>query len=267
MVQTRFQRAQIRRVLCAAALLAALGLVAGPAVGAGGLDPESDKILQAMSSYLTTAKAFSMNADVALEVILKNGQKLQFCSSYSILMRRPSEFRIQVKGVLADAEFTFDGKTLTLFGRKRSAYLQRPVAGTIDDAIHAWESETGLPATGADLLLTSSYSILSSGVEKSTYLGTAYVNGTECHHLTFRKDDVDLQLWVQVGEKPLPMKYVITTKWITGAPQFEVALRDWNTNPQIKDRTFTFAVPEGARKLESVPIEELDEFAWTKEAR
>jgi hypothetical protein len=115
--------------------------------------------------------------------------------------------------------------------------------------------------------LANVYSIISSEVETSTYLGTGYVNGIECHHLAFRKADVDLQLWVQTGDRPLPMKYIITTKWMTGAPQFELILRDWNTSPQIEAGQFTFAVPEGARKLESVPIEEMDEFPWTGEAQ
>ncbi len=244
-----------------------LTIVVAPAIGADTIDPEADRILKSMSSYLTTATAFSMDADVALEVILTNGQKLQLCSSNSLLLRRPSEFRIQMRGGVADAEFTFDGKTLTLFARKRNEYVQRPVTGTIDDAIRAWELETGIPATGADLLLTSVYSIISSDVEMSTYLGTGYVNGIECHHLAFRKADVDLQLWVQAGDRPLPMKYIITTKWMTGAPQFEVILRDWNMSPRIEAGQFTFAVPEGARKLESVPIEGMDDFPWAGEAQ
>jgi hypothetical protein len=242
-------------------------VLGAPATGAEGMDPEADKILKSMSSYLTTAKAFSMNADVALEVVLQNGQKLQLCSSYSLLLRRPSEFPIRVKGMVADAEFTFDGKTLTLFGRKRNAYVQRDVRGTIDDAIRAWEWETGIAATGADLLLTRVYSILTSEVETSAYFGTGYVNGVECHHLALRKDEVDLQLWVETGDRPLPVKYVITTKWMTGAPQFELVLRDWNMSPEIKDGQFTFSAPEGARKLDKVPIEEMDEFPVAKEAQ
>jgi hypothetical protein len=256
-----------RNAVRAIAIGVLLTVVALPAMGAEQLDPEVDKILKAMSSYLTTAKAFSLNADVALEVVLKNGQKVQLCSSQVLLLRRPSEFRIQVKGKVADAEFTFDGKTLTLFGRKRNAYVQRQVTGTIDDAIHKWEYETGISATGADLLLTGVYSILSSGVESSTYFGTAWINGIEVHHLALRKDDVDLQLWVQTGDRPLPIKYVITTKWLTGEPQFELVLRDWNMSPQIKDNQFTFVVPKGAKKLESVPIEEMDEFPRTKEGQ
>lgn len=255
-----------RHAARAASLCVLLTAITMPALGAGAVDPEADRILKAMSSYLAKTKAFSIDTDVTLEVVLQNGQKVQLCSSQKLLVRRPSEFRIRVKGMVADAEFFFDGKTFTLFGVRRNAYVQRDVPGTIDDAFRRFEYETGIPATGADLLFSDPYAILGSGIESSTYFGTAWVNGVECHHLAFRKDRVDWQIWVQTGDKPLPMKYVITTKWQTGAPQYELIFRDWNTSPQITDKQFTFSVPAGARKLDTVPIEDMDEFPWTKEA-
>jgi hypothetical protein len=241
-------------------------VVAGAVPGmraAESMDPEADKILKSMSSYLANTKAFSMNADAALEVVLKNGQKLQFCNSQTLVVRRPSGFLIKIKGKVADAAFTFDGKTLTLYSVKRNAYFQRAVPGTIDDAFLAIESETGIPATGADLLFADPYAILSRDIESSAYVGTAYVDGIECHHIAFRKDLVDWQLWVQTGDRPLPMKYVITTKWDTGAPQFELNLRDWNTSPPITGKEFTFLAPEGARKLDAMPAD-MDEFPFTE---
>jgi hypothetical protein len=254
-----------RNAARAAALCALLTAMVFPVVGAEGIDPQADKILKSMSSYLANTKAFSINTDVTLEVVLQTGQKVQLCSSQKLLVRRPSEFRIRVKGMVADAEFLFDGKTFTLFGVRRNAYVQRDVPGTIDDAFRKFEYETGIPATGADLLFSDPYPILSSGIESSAYFGIAYVNGIECHHLAFRKNRVDWQIWVQTGDKPLPMKYVITTKWQTGAPQYELILRDWNTSPQVTDKQFTFSAPQGAKKLDAVPIEDMDEFPWTKE--
>jgi hypothetical protein len=199
--------------------------VATPATSADGVDPKADGILKAMSSYLAATRAFSMNAEVALEVVMRNGQKLQLMSTETLAVRRPSEFRIHVKGMVADADFVFDGKMLTLYGRKPNVYVQRAVA----------------------------------------YVGTAYVDGIECHHLAFREDQFDWQLWVQAGEKPLPMRYVITSTWQTGAPQLEVSLRDWNTSPQISDKQFTFRVPEGARKLDAMPNEDIDDVDSVKE--
>jgi len=86
------------------------------------------------------------------------------------------------------------------------------------------------------------------------------VNGVECHNLAFRQEKTDWQLCVQVGDAPLPMKYIITTKWMTGAPQYSVRYRDWDTKPQFEANRFEFSAPEGARKLETIEANEVGEL-------
>ena len=244
-----------------------ISLATVPAMSADGIDPDADRILQSMSSYLGGTKAFSMNADIDFEIVAPNGQKLQLSSLATFVMERPAKFHTTRKGMIADAEFIFDGETLTLHGMNLNDYAQIQVSGTIDDAILAYELETGLPAPGADLFFADPYAILSSGVESGVYVGTAYVNGVECHHLAFREAKVDWQLWVKAGDAPLPMKYVITSKWFTGAPQYEIRLRDWNTNPKIKGDEFTFSAPKGATRLETMPVNEMGEFTSTEEGQ
>ena len=238
----------------------AICLSPGPVMSAEGIDPEADKILKSMSSYLGETKAFSVNTDIDFEFVTGNGQKLQLSSFATAVLKRPGKFHIQRKGMIADAEFIFDGKTLTLYGKNLNVYAQIEVPGTIDDAIRAYELETGIPAPGADLLFADPFAILSSGVENSAYLGIAHVNGVECHHLAFREAKVDWQLWVKKGNAPLPIKYVITSKWHTAAPQYEVRLRDWNTKPRIKTGQFDFSAPKGARRLETIPVNEMGEL-------
>ena len=242
------------------ALIFAFYLAPGPVMSVEDVDPDADNILKSMSSYLGEMEAFSMNADIDFEIVSRNGQKLQFSSFATAVLKRPAEFHIQRKGMIANLDFIFDGKTLTLHGKNLNVYAQIEVPGTIDDAIRAYELETGIPAPGADLLFTDPYTILSSGVDNSVYLGIAYVNGVECHHLAFREAKVDWQLWVKTGDAPLPMKYVITSKWHTAAPQYEIRFRDWDTNPQINDGQFTFSAPEGVTRLETMLVNEMGEF-------
>jgi hypothetical protein len=251
------------RLVLGAALI--ISLAAGPAMGAQDIDPDADRILKSMSTFLGGAKAFSMNADIDLEVVAQNGQKLQLSSYSTIVMERPAKFFITRKGVMADAQVIYDGKTLTLYGKNLNAYAQVKVPGTIDDAIIAYEQETGIPAPGADLLFADSYLVLSSGIENGIYVGTAYVNGFECHHLAFREAMVDWQLWVRTGDEPLPMKYVITTKWHTGAPQYEIRLRDWDMKPEIKADQFSFSAPAGAANIDTIATEWMKEFISTEE--
>ena len=225
---------------------------AGPAMSAEGVDPEADKILRSMSDYLNSLGAFSVNADIDSEIIDLNGQKLQLSSVSSVTVERPGKMYVTKKGMIADAEFIFDGKILTVLGKNLNVYVQYESSGAIDNSIHTLEFETGMDMPGADFLLSDPYNILIDGVKSGAYMGTTYVHGVECHYLTFREDQVDWQIWVKKGEAPLPMKYVITTKWLTGAPQYSLRLWDWNTKPQIEPSRFEFTAPEGARKVESI---------------
>jgi hypothetical protein len=71
---------------------------------------------------------------------------------------------------------------------------------------------------------------------------------------------VDWQLWVQHGDTPLPMKYVITTKWLTGAPQYAVRFRNWDTAPEVSAEQFAFSAPEGARELDEISVDAAGEL-------
>jgi len=252
--------------LLSAALLGCV-LASGPVLGADGIDADADAILKSMSSYLGGTKAFSVNADIDLEVVSTAGQKLQFSSYATVVLERPSKFNVSRKGMFADAAFIYDGNTLTLYGKGVNAYAQVDVPGTIDDAILAYEQETGIAAPGADLLFADPYAVLTRGVNKGVNLGTAYVDGIECNHLAFREDEVDWQLWVRTGATPLPMKYVITSKWQTAAPQYEIRYRDWDTSPKIPAGEFTFSAPSGAEKLGTIVVNEMGEFTSTEEGQ
>ena len=257
----------VRRAFLTAGLILVIGLATGPATAAEGIDPEADKILRSMSSYLGGLSALSVNADIDNEIVSLDGQKLQLSAFSTILMQRPGKFCVKRKGMFADTAIIFDGKTLTVYGKRLNVYTQIESPGTIDDAIRTFEIETGLDAPGADLLFADPYTILADGVVSGDYLGKAYIDGVECHHLAFRKAKVDWQLWVRAGESPLPMKYIITTKWIAQAPQYAARLRDWNTKPTITSGQFIFSVPEGARKLENIPVNEMGELIISEEEK
>lgn len=243
----------------AAGVFLGFALSANAAASPGAIDAEADKILKSMSTYLGGLPAFSANADVDTEIIDLQGQKLQLSSSTTIVNQRPGNLYVRRQGVVVDAELIFDGKTLTIYGKDHNAYFQKESSGTVDDVIDTLRAGIGLDAPAADLMYADPYPGLVSGVNSGAYIGTAFVGGVECHHLAFRQDKVDWQLWVKVGDEPLPMKYVVTTKWLTGAPEYSARFSDWNTKPKIKAKQFSFSAPEGARRLTELSADELGE--------
>jgi hypothetical protein len=261
------RESQLRRGLLAASLTVALGLSAGSVFAAEAVNPDADEILRSMSTFLAGTKAFSVSADIGNEIIALDGQKLEFNANSTLLLQRPSNLQLTRQGRFVDLALYFDGRQLTVCGKTINAYVQKDLAGTIDDALNELEGGMGVSMPGADLLLAAPYAALSAGITGSSYLGTAYVQGVECHHLAFRKEQVDWQLWVRAGDEPLPMKYVITTKWLTGAPQYSVQFRDWNTKPAIAAGQFKFTVPKDAEKLASLPVDETGELAGKQEGK
>lgn len=243
----------------ALALVAALGIVAGPAAGATGIDPDAEAALRSMTRYLGELPAFSVNADIDLDYLDTAGQKLKLSSSGSILLARPASYYARRSGPFGSYELFIDGKTSTLYSPQRGAYFQVATPGAIDVAIGALRIETGLDLSGADLLYVDAYPGLVTDVTSGAHYGTAWVDGIECHHLAFRAAKVDWQIWIQTGEKPLPMKYVITTKWMTGAPEYSVRFSDWNTQPEIPAGSFGFVPAAGIQRLESLQVNEMGE--------
>ena len=69
------------------------------------------------------------------------------------------------------------------------------------------------------------------------------------HHLAARTATVDFQVWVADGDKPLPLRIVLTYKQAPGQPQYWAQFSDWNLAPAITDSTFSLQPPDGAQKV------------------
>ncbi|MDG2273242.1 MAG: DUF2092 domain-containing protein, partial [Halioglobus sp.] len=60
----------------------------------------------------------------------------------------------------------------------------------------------------------------------------------------FRSEDIDWHLWI--GETDgLPCKYMITSRWISGQPEFEMTFSDWNLAPELTSDSFALEKPDG----------------------
>ncbi|WP_126698486.1 DUF2092 domain-containing protein [Aquibium carbonis] len=236
-------------------------LVPLPASAQPVMSEDADAVLKRMSDYLGGLSSLSMDYEADLEFITGEGQKLQSISTGSITLSRPDGLHITRFGPLVDSELFYDGQTISLSSEDINSYFQMEASDRLDVAIEEFRVETGFTAAGADLLLTNTYEALNEGVVTGDHVGSAVIDGVVCYHLAFRGKDVDWQIWIRGDEQPLPMKYVITTKWMTGAPQYSVRLRNWNIDPQIDDDLFKFEAPSGAKRLDALTVDEIGEIA------
>lgn len=208
-----------------------------------------------MSSYLGGLTSFSVEFDASTDIITSQGQKLKLASSGNVVLNRPGQFRIQRLGAIAEMELVLDGEQLTIYGMNINGYYQIPVA-TIDEAIDKVRDDIGFEAPGADILSSNPFDMEVTDVTSGDHIGMTTIGGETVHHLAFRGDQVDWQIWVLDGDAPLPLKYVITSKLHAGAPEYSVDFTNWNTEPQLDGDSFMFTPPSDAKKIKSLTIDQ-----------
>ena len=230
-------------------------------------DGAARSILKAMADFMAGASSLQMSVETDIEVITPDLQKIQFASSGQAALVRPDKLRASRLGGYADIEMVFDGRTLTLHDRHARAYAQVEAVATIDQLIDRLRDEHGVEAPAADLLLTGVYKALTEGVVDAKHIGRGVIDDVECEHLAFRNEDTDWQIWIAVGPRPLPHKYVITSKTVNSAPQFTLRLRDWKVDAAMPAGAFTFLPPADARKLAMKDMPHNDEVPAATGAR
>jgi hypothetical protein len=227
---------------------------------AGAEEMGATRIMKAMSDYVGSQKTISLTFDSDIEVVTPELQKVQFASSGKLLLSRPDKLRVTRTGGYANVELLFDGKTVIIYGKNLDVFAQIDVPGaTTDDLVDRLRSGYAFDAPGTDLLLTSSFETLMADVIDVKHIGHGVVDGVECEHLAFRNEDVDWQLWVEAGPRPIPRKYVITSKTVAGAPQYTLTIRNWQSEIPGGAEAFAFKPEVAVRRVEPRELTNLDE--------
>ena len=219
-----------------------------------GIDPQAEKILRRMSDYLAGRQQFSLKAESTIEVVLTSGQKVQFDSPATLVLSRPNKLHAHRQGDIANQEFFYDGKTLTLYNPKENLYATTAAPPTLDEAFDFAREKLDVIAPATDLLYKNAADKMLKASSSGFVVGPSVVAGVKTTHLAFRAADVDWQVWIQDGDKPLPLKFILTSKQVKGEPQFAVVIRSWDLAPKVTDKEFVFTPPKGAKKIEFLSL-------------
>jgi hypothetical protein len=245
----------IRRPVVLAGMMLAMSVPLAPHADAQAND--ADKILKTMSDYVTSQKTLMITFDSDIEVITSTLQKLQFTNSGQVLMSRPDKLRATRAGGYSDTEIVFDGKQLTMFNKADNDFAQIDSPGSVDQLIDLLRDKHGVVAPGADLLLSRPFDVLMANVVDGVHVGQGVIDGVDCEHLAFRTEETDWQIWIEVGARPIPRKYVITSKAVASAPQYTLRIKEWRTD--IPADAFAFKAPQGAKKVAMGDLVDIDE--------
>jgi hypothetical protein len=240
-------------------VLGAAALLSATTVLARADDGDARRILKAMSDYMAAQKNLSVRYDADIEVITPDLQKIQFTASGDVLVDRQGGLRATRTGGYADVELVFDGKAVIVHNRPAKTYTRVEAPGSIDALVQRLRSDHGVEIPGADLLLSRSFGQLTEDVLDAKHVGLGVIDGVECEHLAFRNQETDWQIWVETGARPIPRKYVITSKAVAQAPQYTLRIKELRTDVNPDAGAFVFRAPEGTKQVALDALGDIDE--------
>ena len=192
--------------------------------------PEAMQALNQMGKYLRSLKDFQVQAEVTSEVALTDGQKLQYGHTTNILARLPDKLRVDVNGEQKSRLFLYDGKSFTLFARRAGYYATVAAPPTIGQLIDVVSDKYDIDIPLLDLFLWGGPRATTNEITSATDYGPGEIGGVTCEHYAYRQPGLDWQVWIQLGDNPLPRKLVLTTTTDDARPQHTSVLT-WNLAP------------------------------------
>jgi hypothetical protein len=227
---------------------------AADAKQASDIDPDAMEALNKMGTYLRGLKAFQVDSATTNDDVLDDGEIITDTRSNTLLAVRPNLLLAELKGDDRNTFLFYDGKNFTVYGKLTNFYATVPAPPTIGELVDKVDSEYGIEIPLVDLFKWGTDESTIKKITSAIDVGPSTVQGITCEHYAFRQEGIDWQIWIQLGDFPLPRKYVIRTLTDDARPEHTSTLV-WNLAPSYNEAAFTFDPPPDA---ERIPLRDLN---------
>jgi hypothetical protein len=212
------------------------------------IDHDALEALNKMGAYLRSLKAFQVDANVTHDDVLDDGQVLTDSRKDTVIAVQPNLLRAELKSDDKDAFLFYDGKNFTVYGKLVNYYATVPAPPTTGELITKINNDYGIEVPLVDLFLWGTDQSTVKRITSAADIGPSTIEGVTCEHYAFRQPGLDWQIWIQLGEFPLPRKIVIRTLTDDARPQ-HTSILNWNLAPSYNAEAFTFDPPADAKRI------------------
>jgi hypothetical protein len=220
-----------------------------PPPAANAVNPAAIQALKDMGAHLQTLKRFQVSTELTGERVLVDGQKLQHMAMADMDVERPNKVRAVMSSARSKREIIYDGKKATIYIPAQKYYSSVDFTENIGGLISKLSARYGVEMPLSDLFVWGTADAPLDKINSAMNAGQDFIGNDLCDHYAFRQGNLDWQLWITTGSKPLPRKLVITNRSDEARPQ-SVSLIEWNLKPTFKDTVFRFTPPKGATAVE-----------------
>jgi len=213
--------------------------------GNSNIDADAMEALNKMGAFLRSLKAFQVDSEVMTDDVLDDGQIITDIRANTLISVSPNLLRAELKSDDKDVFLFYDGTNFTVYGKLVNYYATVPAPGTTAQLVDKVYNNYGVEIPLVDLFKWGTDNSAIRKITSAVDVGPSTVQGITCEHYAFRQEALDWQIWIQLGEYPLPRKFVIRTLSDDARPQHTSNLV-WNLAPSYNETAFTFDPPAGA---------------------
>lgn len=249
--------------------LVASALICGPlsvllsfgtvAQAAPSIDPVAVATLKRMTQHFDSVRQFSFHSENSIEDVDALGHRVDYNMSATVTIVRPDRLLAVRTGDDVDQRLYFNGKSLTLYSPMAKVYATKPSPPTLEGMITLARENIGIVLPAADLLYSNAFDLLTQDLSYAAVVGKAVIDGVATDHLLFSRPGADFQVWVAQGNKPWPVKYVVTDTTTPARLGIVTTFSDWNTSPRIDAAMFEFVPVQGVSATKFLPVQSATE--------
>ena len=223
----------------------------GPAIEPN-LAGDAMEILNGSTRFIEATEAFSVSGHAAGELIMENGQLIEYGTAFKFIFVRPGKLNLSMSSRdEIDTRLIFDGKTITIaiYTDGQHIFDTTPQHGDANESLDFVTRYSGSSREMVSFLtrqLTRSLSTVQSGLS----FGKSTIDGVICDHLVLRLENRDAQLWIARGDEPTPRRMLFIHRNEPENPRFWIQFDEWDLAPEISEATFNYLPPEGAEKVD-----------------
>jgi len=208
------------------------------------IDPQAAEILQNMSYFLGSKDEYTFKAGVMFDQLVNSNRKIQYSAEEKVYLKKKGNMTIEYVSDLGGYKLWFDNGMVTILELPTNLVSTATLPATIDQALKKLKEQYNFTPALSDFLFINTFRALTENVVSGSYFGTSKVFGVRCDHLAFVQNDIDWQIWIEVGKRKIPRKLVITYKELPGQPQFIAIMKDWVLDKPITNFAFKADIPK-----------------------
>jgi len=218
------------------------------------IDPQAAEILQNMSYFLGSKEEYTFKAEVMFDQLVNSNRKIQYSAEQKVYLKKKGNMTIEYVSDLGGYKLWFDNGATTVLELPTNLVATTTLPATIDQALAKLKEQYNFTPALSDFFFINIFRALTTNVISGSYFGTSKVFGVRCDHLAFVQNDIDWQIWVEIGKRQIPRKIVITYKELPGQPQFIAIMRDWVIDKPITNFAFKADIPKLSQPAEMSAI-------------